>query len=487
MKIIVIRFSSLGDVVLTLPVFDRLRNLYPQAEIVALTKESFADVYRNHEPISRVMTLSKDQSLLSLLNQIRKEQFDVILDLHSNLRSTVIRLFCGIPRQYHYAKATLARRLFVQWRLKSPELKQHTLDRYMEVVDQLSGNTSLQSPVLVVQTAFLGDAVLTLPMLDALHSARPNIILDVLCTPEIQEIFASHMAVHEVLVYDKRGRDKGLNSLWRWAKVIRQKGYKTALVPHRSFRSALLAWLGNIPRRVGFGLSQGRWLLTQIVPFEWGIHDVERNMKLLDALGIHTPSPTLQLTVNPQAMESILQRYRDDGIQSSDRLLGINPGSIWPTKRWLPERFAELSDRVIRELNMKVVFFGGKKDIPIVESVIQSMREIPLNWAGKTNLQELIAAISRCNLFLTNDSGPMHIAVATHVSTIAIFGPTTRELGFFPYGNDHVVIERDLECRPCGLHGAERCPLGHFKCMKEISVENVFQTIQQKYVRSSSV
>lgn len=115
--------------------------------------------------------------------------------------------------------------------------------------------------------------------------------------------------------------------------------------------------------------------------------------------------------------------------------------------------------------------------------VVSLMKEKAINWVSQTNLKELIAAISRCQAFLTNDSGPMHIAVATRVPTVAIFGPTTRELGFFPYGSGHRVIEKPLSCRPCSLHGANTCPLGHFECMKTIGPDEVYQAVVEQLSR----
>jgi heptosyltransferase II len=118
------------------------------------------------------------------------------------------------------------------------------------------------------------------------------------------------------------------------------------------------------------------------------------------------------------------------------------------------------------------------------------MREKALNWAGQTSLRELIAVLARCDVFLTNDSGPMHIAVACHVPTVAIFGPTTKELGFFPYGPGHIVIEKNLACRPCGLHGARSCPLVHFECMKSITPDEVFGAVAHqanKHPREAAV
>ena len=126
------------------------------------------------------------------------------------------------------------------------------------------------------------------------------------------------------------------------------------------------------------------------------------------------------------------------------------------------------------------MIFGGKNDSSEVEAVVNSMNKKAINLAGRLSLKQLTAFIKRCQVFVTNDSGPMHIAVAGKVPVIAIFGPTTKELGFYPYGEGNVVIEKDLACRPCGLHGGNKCPLGTFTCMKLITVDEVFNAVKEK-------
>jgi heptosyltransferase-2 len=338
--------------------------------------------------------------------------------------------------------------------------------------------TAAPSRILVIQTAFLGDAVLTTPLLGALRGQFPDAKLVVLCTPEIGEVFERHPAVSEIILFDKRGKDHSLVAQWKLSRRIRAMGFDLAIIPHRSVTSALLAWLARIPRRIGFSASQGRWLLTDVVPFEWGVHDVERNLALMKVFGVQNPSGDLWLQPEPEASTKILARLQSAGVGASDNVIGINAGSIWATKRWLPEGFAAVADRLIRELGAKVVFIGGAKDSGTMERILSLMKEKPVNWVGQTSLKELVAVIARCRAFLTNDSGPLHIAVASRIPTVAIFGPTTKELGFFPYGKGHLVIEKDLSCRPCGLHGADQCPLGHFKCMKDISSEEVFEAVK---------
>ncbi len=494
-KILVIRLSSLGDIVLTLPVLQALRRAHPDAHISYLVKEQYADLLSNNPHIDRCIIFKRGQSVSSLIAQVRNEHFDSVLDLHANLRSRLVSFFSGAARKVRYEKAVIARRLYVGWRIRSRDLDRHTQDRYFAALNELTGKPT-SAPVaglhgtqnvLVIQTAFLGDAVLTTPLLSALKKNLPGARVTVLCTPETHEIFKGHADVEDVIVFDKRTNEKSLKAKWRLVKTLAALRFDLAILPHRSLTSALLARLAGIPRRIGFLSSQGRWLMTDTVPFQWGIHDVDRNLALLSRLGIENESGILNLRPDDQAVAEVEQWLRSSGVQLSQRMVGINAGSVWATKRWLPERFAEVSDRISEELNAQVLFVGSTNDFVLVEEIRASMRTKALNWAGKTNLKQLIAAVAQCSVFLTNDSGPMHIAVATHVPTVALFGPTTKELGFFPYGSGHIVIEKDLECRPCGLHGAEKCPLGHFECMKQISVDEVLDAVRRQMGRQSEI
>jgi heptosyltransferase-2 len=490
-RVLVIRLSSLGDVVLTAPVFRALRQAWPQAHLAVLVKDRYADVLAQNPDLDERLEMRAGESLLSLIRRVRVSCYDVVIDLHSNLRSHLISLFSGAPRRVRYRKAALARRLFVKWRRASEELHQHTLDRYWKALQPLGISIATSVParaqkMLLIQTAFLGDAVLTTPLLSALRQHNPAAAISVVCTPEIAEVFKGHPAVSELILYDKRGGERSLASLWRLAWRLRQQRFDIAFLPHRSFRSALLAWLSRIPRRVGFSSSQGRFFLTDVIPFHWGVHDADRNLALLHAVGVRVPSGDLWIQPEPEAREKIERRLQARGVSSGDSIVGFNVGSVWPTKRWLPEGFAAVADRVSRELGAQVVFFGSDADQTAVADVLRVMKSQAINWVGQTSLRELIAAIAHCRVFLTNDSGPMHIAVAAHVPTVAIFGPTTKELGFFPYGDGHVVIERDLPCRPCGLHGAKRCPLDHFRCMKDISPEEVFAAVAQQFHKAAT-
>ena len=485
-KILVIRFSSLGDIVLTTPVYKNIKRTYPQSFVAAATKKQFADILSSHPCIDEVFALESEESILHFAWRLRQEQFDTVIDLHGNLRSRILCFLLNAAQTVRYKKASWQRRYFVARKIKTPELEKHTIERYLECLRPLHIQVQTEAPeiysfspqqnktplrFLIVQTAFLGDAVLTLPLLSALKEFFPSSDITILTTPEIKEIFQGRAEINTLLEMDKRKKDKGIGALFRWAQQLKNK-YDIALVPHRSFRSALLVFLSGTPRRIGFSNSQGKFFLTDRVAFNWTTHDSERNLKLLEALGISQIKPKLNLDVPIQNREALLRQYQ---IDPKRLMIGINPSSVWKTKRWIPEYFASVADQLVQKYNAQIVFFGSGKDKEVVDQVLSFMKFPSTNLCEKTDLKTLIALIAQCQLFITNDSGPMHLASASKVPVVAIFGPTTKELGFFPYGEKSAVVDVNLPCRPCSLHGGDVCPLTHFKCMREVTPEMVLQ------------
>jgi heptosyltransferase-2 len=269
--------------------------------------------------------------------------------------------------------------------------------------------------------------------------------------------------------------------VWKTAKAVRQSGADVILVPHRSFRSALIAKLSGVKVRIGFTNSEGRFFYTKTVPFSWMIHDAERNLYLLQGIvNENFKSADLNMqNAGANAEDSAAKMLADAGLEGK-MLAGIHPGSVWPTKCWPYENYAKLITRLEKELGVISVIVGGGKDIDLGEQVSRLSDAHSVNLAGKTTLSELMALMKRFRLFITNDSGPMHIAAAFGVPVLGIFGPTTKELGFFPYGEGNRVIEvKGLPCRPCALHGGKKCPQGHFKCMRDITVDEVFAAARE--------
>ena len=484
-RILVVRLSSLGDIVLTGPVYKNLKAHWPGCHISVLVKPQYAAVLEGHPGVDEVISF---RGLGDALGRIRAGGFTHLLDLHATLRSGLIRRLSGVPNQAVYRKDALARRLFVAFGLPSPALQRHTVDRYLEALSAWGVPTEVRAltpadwgarggddsarRIVVLQTSFLGDSLLTLPLLRRIKDSLPHATLAVLTLPKHAEVFRGNDWVDEVILDDKHGEHGGMTGPWKIAALLREKSFDLAVIPHRSLRSALIAWLAGIPRRVGFAASAGSFLLTDRVPFSWLAHDLERNLALAKPLGGGAaPAQDEERYIAPPRPSTALTKLLNGaGLSDADRLVGVHPGAAWNTKRWDSARFAELCRR-LAQTGLKPVLVGGPADAALGAEIAAASGAADLT--GKTDLADLKALMGRLSLFVTNDSGPMHLAAAAGVPVVAVFGATTRELGFFPYGERHRVVEAALACRPCGLHGGRACPEGHFLCMRLITVDRV--------------
>jgi len=495
-KILVVRLSSLGDIVLSSPVYKNLKAKWPNSHITLLVKPQFAQVLAGHPDIDEIMVAKKN--LWGNIRQVRAGHFTHFLDLHANLKSILIGLFSHIPNKLRYCKNPVARRMYVRFKKNSPVLEKHTLERYLEVLKQwdvpivhkkpeLSDwaykNANLDgkkiNKIAIFQTSFIGDSVLTTPLVQKTAKLFPDAKILVITRPQTDDIFRPMKEVDEIILNDKKGWNK-IAGVWKTAQAIKKAGVDILLVPHRSFRSALIAWLSGVPIRIGFTSSEGWFLYTKTVPFNWMVHDVERNLSLLHGIVKENfKAEKLNMRYAPSAEENVARLMKDFNLEGKT-LIGIHPGSAWATKCWPAENYVELISRIQTELKLQAVIVGGRSDADLGEKICQLSNGHCASLCGKTSLSDLMALMGHFKLFITNDSGPMHIATAFGVPTLGIFGPTTRELGFFPYGSDSRVIEvKGLDCRPCALHGGKKCPKGHFKCMRLITVEDVFKTVKE--------
>jgi heptosyltransferase-2 len=320
-------------------------------------------------------------------------------------------------------------------------------------------STERDGPTLLVpQTSFLGDVVLTTPLLTALRRRLRPRCLAVLVRPEAQALVVGHPDVDEVWVDDKRGDDRGVLGLARLARRIRARGFDLAVCPHRSLRTALLLAAAGIPRRVGFDTSRGAWLFHDRVPRPAARHDVERNLALLEPFGGATETPALSVPVAAAARDRAAELCpAGDG-----PLVGIAPGSVWPTKRWTEDGFAAVI-RTLVGAGARCVLVGAPSDAPTAREIARRAAVPLTNLVGETDLATLVATIDRMDVLIGNDSAPIHVAAARDVPVVAIFCATTPALGYGPYGRA-VVVESDLACRPCGRHGGHQCPRGTEDC-----------------------
>jgi heptosyltransferase II len=319
---------------------------------------------------------------------------------------------------------------------------------------------------LVIQTAFLGDVVLTTPLLTAL--AERHGPLDVVTTPGAAALLEGHPAVRDVIRYDKKGRDRGLTGLRRLGATLRARGYRRAFLPHRSWRSAALALLARVPDRTGFADSPAAVTYTTRVPRAGAGHEVERLLALAGTRGGTVPPVSLSLAEEDEAAAG--RWLAERGI--SGGFTAVAPGSIWGTKRW--PYYPALAAAVDGPL----VVIGGREDAALAREIVAAAPGRAWSAAGELSLRGSAAVIRRARALVTNDSAPLHLATAVGTPVVALFGPTVPEQGFGPRDASSLTLgHTGLRCRPCSAHGPEVCPLGHHRCMRELPVETVAEAV----------
>jgi heptosyltransferase-2 len=330
-------------------------------------------------------------------------------------------------------------------------------------------------PSLVVQTSFLGDTVLTTPLIARLAESGA---VDVLVTPASAALLANHPAIREVLVYDKRGADRGPAGFARLAARLRGRRYGAAYMAQGSVRSAALALAAGIPRRVGFDTSAGRRLYSARVPYRVELHHAARLFALgAGGDGPHAvPPPRLYPGDAERAAVDALLR---DAGHGREPIVVLAPGSVWATKRW--PYYERLASRLASR-GARLAVVGGKEDRPLADAIASAAGpgRAPIDAVGRLSLLASAELIGRAAAIVTNDSAPQHLASAMGTPTVTIFGPTVPEFGFGPLAPRRATLGRDpLDCRPCDRHGPRKCPLGHWRCMREIEPDTVLRELDR--------
>ncbi len=334
---------------------------------------------------------------------------------------------------------------------------------------------------LVIQTAFLGDVVLTTPLLDSLLKIQGTKEVHVVCIQAGAHVLNGipNLITHTL---DKKNKIKGINALF---KELKGKSFDAVFCVHRSPRSL---WIGRkikAKKRIAFRSPLSILLGYKTISYPKYSEKTHYIQKPLELLKVYFPKlektelkPTL--TVDEKTIESLITRYP---VLSNDFIL-ISPFSTWATKEWLLDRFFELGVK-LSTTKHQIVFIGGTSQREIGESkrIEQKFNKLGihlLNLVGKTSIEELKGLIFKTQLLVSNDSAPIHIAAAFERPVVSVFGPTVKKWGFFPLSKKSKVIEvQSLSCRPCSLHGPNICPKKHFRCMNEITVEQVFSACKE--------
>jgi len=326
---------------------------------------------------------------------------------------------------------------------------------------------------------WLGDAVMCEPALTQVREIFPQAEITLLVKPAIADLLAHHPGLNRTLVYDDRGRHAGISGKWTLAGVLRRHRFDLAILFQNAFEAALISFLAGIPRRFGYGTDGRSLFLTDPVapPSRIGQrHQVEYYWDLLKSFGNHGPALAPRLFVTPEESASMAKRLADAGIGPTDQVIGVNPGSTYGhAKRWLPDRYAEVVNRLLKDmageagLRVGVAILGAKGEERLGQEIARQIKTRTVVCSGQTTVREMMALVKRCQLFLTNDTGPMHVAAAFNVPLVAVFGPTDWQTTS-PYGVDAKLIRQPVSCAPCLLR---ECPIDH-RCMTGVTVDQVY-------------
>lgn len=318
--------------------------------------------------------------------------------------------------------------------------------------------------ITIIQTAFIGDIALALPLASTIKHHAPNSMLNFVSTPISSEMVALNKDIDNIIAYDKRKLHKGLRGIFHLASEIKKYNTDCIITPHRSARSSVLTYLSNPTFSVGFDKNALSFLYSKTVKYSSEIHEVERNLSLLSAFDDNCK----EIYPNIQFSAKETDFYNNLNIDKSSPIICIAPGSVWFTKRWLPERFAELS-KMLSKITPNLFIIGAQSDLEFTKEMHG------INLCGLTSIPQTIYLLSNTNLLITNDSSPIHFAGLVNCPTIAIFGATSPKFGFAPRGKKDIVVEdNSLKCKPCRIHGSNKCPIGTFDCMNNISASTIY-------------
>lgn len=353
----------------------------------------------------------------------------------------------------------------------------------------------MSDKILIRGVNWIGDAVMTIPAIRALRRAYPESKISLLVKPSVSPIFERDPNINEIIAYEERF--SGIFGKLRLAIKLRRGRFSNAILLQNAFDAALIAFLAGIPERIGYNRDKRGFLLTKPIHFnsdDRKMHHIDYYLNLIKALGIEIEytNPWIYLSID----ERLSAREKLSALKKP--ILGINPGATYgSSKRWLSDRFAQIAAWFIEETNGSIVIFGGSNEVFIADEIEYLIKRhitgnrretdfsnadisltghpLLLNIAGKTSLRELISLISECDVFVSNDSGPMHIAYAVGTPVVAIFGSTDPDLTG-PVGDSNIVLKTNISCSPC----FERtCNENNMLCMHTITSEDVYFGIKE--------
>jgi heptosyltransferase-2 len=332
--------------------------------------------------------------------------------------------------------------------------------------------------IIVRMPNWIGDLVMATPILAELRKAYPKAHITAMCRTPVCELLKEDPQIDELFCFSRSRTFSRRSDRKDIVEKIRKGNFDLGILLTQSFSSAWLFWEGRVKRRLGYRGHWRRFLLSNALPYPENIqkqHLVETYKDLLKPLSIPEGQARPKIYLKESELDSARTLLKQMGVANGERIVGINPGATYGSaKCWLPERFRAVTEELLQEPGLFIIYFGDEASAPLVKEICQNLPPRVINLAGVTSIRELAAVIKLCDVLLTNDSGPMHIAASLETPVVALFGSTNDTITG-PYKTGH-VIHKHVECSPCYNR---KCPID-FRCMKKIEVDEVVKAIRDK-------
>jgi lipopolysaccharide heptosyltransferase II len=338
--------------------------------------------------------------------------------------------------------------------------------------------------ILVLRFSSIGDIVLASPLLRVLRARFPKSQIDFVARQEYAELVRSNQNINSIYEFDAKSGFQGLRVLGR---TIREEHYDLIVDIHNSLRSRYLRSIAGARSVV---VNKRLFARMMLVKFKKNLYGDQRSVsdRYIEAvrdLGVTNDGKGLELHIPDQIQFAVNSTIAPLRLNRFEKVIGLCPSARHATKRWPLERYQELGIKAAKNLDAKILVFGGSADLQLCQELSDGIaRETGedriTNFCARFSLMETASAMNFCDAIVSNDSGLMHIADAMHKNLVAIFGSTVKEFGFYPEAKGSSVMEvHGLGCRPCSHIGRSTCPEGHFKCMKEITIDNVYESMSR--------
>jgi heptosyltransferase-2 len=325
--------------------------------------------------------------------------------------------------------------------------------------------------ILIRATNWVGDAIMAIPALRAVRANFPDAHLAILARPYVADIYRHQQIADELIAYDWKGIHAGFAGRERLVALLREQKFHLALLLQNAFDAAWLAWRAKIPRRIGYARDGRSMLLTDAIPVpkagDIPVHEKFYYLELLRRAGWVTElrgEKVIRLAVSSEQLVAAEKKLISAGSRASILRIAVGAGASYGSaKCWPPERFAATLNRLETHNDADVILFGTPAEVAVTEAIARELNKPPINLTGQTNIAELPALLARCQIFLGNDSGAMHVAAAVGLPVVAVFGPTD-PFGTAPVTPHSTIVQEKPYCSPCFLR---RCPTDH-RCMTAI-------------------